>query len=843
MAIWMMAWAGLKRKKGVELSMCLLIALAAAMLDMGASLLTGIGTFYDQANQDLNGAHYMIRFSANEYKEEYLDFFLNDSRTAAAEAEEIVLMDNATLQSNGALSATMLDLDRPRAITGFTIETCADVPEDQAIYLPEYFKQLGYLPGDPFSLDYQKQRYTFFVAGYSQSTWLHASASSLADFYLPEASYERIYSMVGGGYLLSVQLHDPDDVAALRQDFREKTDVKMESATMNSKIMDFSLEEMRTGSTMVVSILSATFLAFAILIVLVSMIVIRFRISNHIETQLPGIGTLGALGYTGKEICRSIALEFLVMGIVGTVSGVFLSYVLASAMGAFISNAIGLQWKTSLHLFSDIATSSAVLAAVFFVSQLSARKAARILPVSALRGGIRSHNFARNHIPLDKTSLKLSAALGLKHCFFQLKTYLMVGVVFAGTIMALFSSLILFWNMGLNNDLLIEMSGYEISDVLVYAAPHTDYEKLTSDIENMEDVKKTTFFETASVTIGHELVTCYLSDDYRSLETVKAYEGSMPVYDNEIVITGVLADMLHKTVGDTVNIQINGVSADYIICGLGQTMSNFGRQCYLTLEGVLRLNPAYQKQTIQVYLNPDADIDVFIQEMEQRFKVLSPSADHTETGNLSDTGNDSRKARLEAAKKRAEERLARLLTMYDVDNAQFALMADGEIILSGDTFSYQIDHIENNRLLFASNLTVLSTASTLLTSVILIGTLLIIMLVFYMVIKSMLVRRSREFGIYKANGYTNRQLMEQIAVSFMPSVILGTVFGFLLACMFINPLCSSLFNGIGVSRLSLRLHPELLVVAGIALILFSFFICMAMACKIRKISVYALLTE
>ena len=37
------------------------------------------------------------------------------------------------------------------------------------------------------------------------------------------------------------------------------------------------------------------------------------------------------------------------------------------------------------------------------------------------------------------------------------------------------------------------------------------------------------------------------------------------------------------------------------------------------------------------------------------------------------------------------------------DSAQYALMADGEIVLSGDTNDYEIDRIENNRRLFVTN--------------------------------------------------------------------------------------------------------------------------------------------
>lgn len=830
MAIWLIAQAGLKRKKGVAISTGLLIVLSVAILNMGITLLIGIGSFYDRANDQLNGADYVVRFASNEYKDEYLDFFLNDSRVSSAQTEEIITMDTATYPQGGAISISFLQMDQKQAITGFKVQKYADVPKNQAVYVPEYFRKLGYEPGDPIVINYNKQTFTFYIEGYSQSTWLHSSVTSLANFYLPRASYESLYSQVGGGYLLSVQVHNPDDISPLRKDFRDKTDVKIESPTMNANIMDFTLEEMKNGSTIMISILSSILVAFATLIVMVSMLVIRFRISNHIETQMHNIGALGAMGYTGKQIRQSIALEFFVLGLAGSLMGIILSYGMTAALASFITQTVGIKWQANAHILTDILSAGSMTLIILLVSHVSAAKAAKILPVQALRKGMHSHSFAKNHIPLENTRFGLTVALGLKQTFFQLKTHLTVSIIFSGVAFALLSTVVIFMNMGVDQELIVAMTGYETSDVLVYPAPHADYDKLVSDLQDLGDVKKTSLFETTSVSLGDELLTCYISDDYSNLENVYVYEGSLPVYDNEIVLTGVLAKLMNKQVGDYIEIKINGVSSDFIICGLTQTMSNFGRQCYLTLEGLLRLNPTYQKKSIQVYLNPGITIDSFIADVEQNFNVLSPSMNVEVSDQIT-------------AKQKAEEALTRLLTMYETDSAQFALMKDGEIILSGDTSSYQIEHLENNRNLLISNINSFSDASAIIALNVLIGALLIIILVFYMIIKSMLIRRSREFGIYKANGYTNRQLMAQIAVSFMPSVILGTLLGYLLAYTLINPLSSILFQGLGVSRMNFNLYPVVLAVTGVLLIVCSLLICMAMAWKIRKITVYTLLAE
>ena len=216
-----------------------------------------------------------------------------------------------------------------------------------------------------------------------------------------------------------------------------------------------------------------------------------------------------------------------------------------------------------------------------------------------------------------------------------------------------------------------------------------------------------------------ELLSCYVSDDFGKLEMVEVYEGNFPEYDNEIVVTGLLARSWGKKIGDTVTVSSNGASAEYVICGLTQTMNNFGRICFMHETGLLRVEPYYEKNSIQVYLEPGLDIDTFIGAMEQSFRVLSPSASPgntgadmnsntdsstdsginagtnagTDSGASMETGTKKQEA-LAAAKRKAEEKLAALISMYGVDSAQYALMVDGEVVLSGDTNDYEIDRIE-----------------------------------------------------------------------------------------------------------------------------------------------------
>ena len=293
-------------------------------------------------------------------------------------------------------------------------------------------EDMGYGLGDELILNYNKKDYHFRIAGFTQSTWLHSSVSSMVNFYMPEKAYEKLYEQQGGGYILLVRLKDQADLKGLTADFKNSTDVNIEAISMEANAMEITIDDMRNGTTMVVTIISAVLFVFSFLMVMVALIVMKFRISNHIDAQMRNIGALGAVGYTGRQIRWSVVLEFVIIGILGTCLGIALSYGIIAALGGLITSSVGVTWRSGGHIGFDMISAAVIMAVVVFVAWRSAAAAARILPVEALRGGIKSHSFKKEYFPLERTRGSLSMALGLKSMAFHRKMILMVGVIFAG---------------------------------------------------------------------------------------------------------------------------------------------------------------------------------------------------------------------------------------------------------------------------------------------------------------------------------------------------------------------------------------------------------------------------
>lgn len=122
-------------------------------------------------------------------------------------------------------------------------------------------------------------------------------------------------------------------------------------------------------------------------------------------------------------------------------------------------------------------------------------------------------------------------------------------------------------------------------------------------------------------------------------------------------------------------------------------------------------------------------------------------------------------------------------------------------------------------------------------------TILIIFLVLYMMIKSLIIKRKQELGIYKAIGYSNIQLILQIAGSFLPVSAAAILISAVAGLWYMPVINGMLFQMIGAMKNNLEVSFVFLMLFAICQIAIDFVISVCLALPIRKISAYSLIRE
>ncbi len=131
---------------------------------------------------------------------------------------------------------------------------------------------------------------------------------------------------------------------------------------------------------------------------------------------------------------------------------------------------------------------------------------------------------------------------------------------------------------------------------------------------------------------------------------------------------------------------------------------------------------------------------------------------------------------------------------------------------------------------------------TVIVIAVLILSAIIIAFVLYLLVRTILNNKKRDYGILKSLGFTTRQLILQTALSFMPAVTFSMAAGLVISSLTINPLLSLFLRGIGIVKCMFPVPICFITAAGIVLVVFAFATACLLSLKIRKISPRALLS-
>jgi len=187
--------------------------------------------------------------------------------------------------------------------------------------------------------------------------------------------------------------------------------------------------------------------------------------------------------------------------------------------------------------------------------------------------------------------------------------------------------------------------------------------------------------------------------------------------------------------------------------------------------------------------------------------------------------------------KRDATRLSVQVRGHDLALSQ-KVAEDAEAVLGERLDSYN-NYIE----LLAQGGNELVSAVGAIVVMLLIVSALVILLSMNLLVKTVIIRKSREIGIKKAVGFSNRQLRGELTLSIMPQIVLGAGAGAVLGYFTSNTLMAFLLRTMGIMRSNMEVQPWMCLAAVLLASAVSFFIIWLLSGRIGKISAYSLITE
>ena len=117
----------------------------------------------------------------------------------------------------------------------------------------------------------------------------------------------------------------------------------------------------------------------------------------------------------------------------------------------------------------------------------------------------------------------------------------------------------------------------------------------------------------------------------------------------------------------------------------------------------------------------------------------------------------------------------------------------------------------------------------------------VILLVLFLMVRTLIYNKRKDYGIYKAIGFTSGKLILQTAISFMPTIVLSVIVFSVVSYFAANPYMSMMMRTFGMMKCDFPIPIFGIVIIDVGLILAAFLFAVLQARRIRRIEAYQML--
>lgn len=776
----LLARANIRKAKGQTAAIIVLVLLSSMMMNLWLMLSMDYRKNFDRCHDRLNDGH--VNLAAYVVGDDFRDFVSEvlDDRSDVKDytVSDVFCAPFSFEYNSGELSQLGVILEKEdallRGVGRFEITEESDIKN--GIYLPMLYSMgNNYSVGDTLKITVLGEEFEYTVCGFFNSAMVGSHNCNMMSFLLTKDKFEEFSgktSALKSAYI-SVRIKDVSMCEDIGSELKDAISKKFPEVVVTGNNY-----KMVTTSRYISQMICAGILSvMAFLVLLIGVVVIASNIANYIQENMQNLGALKAVGYTGGQLIVALLAQFAGISTIAAVIGTLLSYCVFPGVNEMMIAQTGIPYTIRFQPLPVVFTVISILAVVSAAVYFSAKKITKIEPITAMRQGIATHNFKKNHVQLEKTSLPLNAALAMKTMFGGLKQNAAVCVTMLVISLILVFSVTSVRNTIVDIQPMIEMIAGEFADSAINVNLSME-DELVSVLEDDSRVEKFYLFTGNSMEIQHvggtSLYVSVVNDCSKMNNQSMAVDGRYPKYGNEFAIAAKYANDNGIKIGDEVALNVGNNRENYIVSGFTQCSNNLGKDCVMTREGYEKI-ASLPNVTYYIDLTDGTDIDDFNRELSDRFG----------------SGVNA---------------LQNVLSIIESTGRVYVLLM------------------------------------TFIVIAIIIISCIVIVFVMYLLVRTMLNNKKRDYGILKALGFTTGQLILQTAMSFMPSVIISAAVGITVSMRIINPLMAIFLSGIGIVKGTFIIPVELCVIAGIVLVIFAFGAACLMSLRIRKIAPRELLS-
>ncbi|WP_312104772.1 ABC transporter permease [Lachnoclostridium sp.] len=786
MKLLLIAKNNIKSSLATSVILVLLVILSTFMMYTGIGIESQLNEFVDEKNERLHGADSTV-IVGNSNLDNVIMILNQREDISKYEVHDSIYYTspkicNKTRQDKGKnLITIVLNASDSYNISQIPIIDETTEKLENGILVPYILKTADkYETGDELEITVENRTHTFVIAGFYENViFATPSNISMYQFFVYDSEFQTLREEVVDSAKQSVINIHLDGTGS--EEFKKSFALQFKGMVKgeNTYLQILSYDTFKEGTTMFVNILMVILIAFSLILLTIALVVIRFSIIVHLEKNIKNIGSLEAIGYTTRQIKYSLLLEFIMLTLGGILVGLVLAMTASSSVGNIISASIGLQWIGHISSLGIISSFMINLLLILIVTAMTARKLKRITPLVALRSGIETHNFKRNYLPLTKSKLNLNFAIGVKGLLFNRKQNIVMSVIISLLTFACVYALAMYYNFVIDDSALLNLVGMETSEIQM-SVNANDYDKVINQVKEMEEVTKVYDF------IWEDML---LKNGEKESQIRVEVTDDFSLLEVKTLIKGRLAEYDNEIV-------ISNKTLDDLGLKLGDSVavSSFGREEQYLIVGV-----------------------------KQHINGLGKGASLTTEG------------------------MKRLKPNYKITMASIYLANGVDVKNFINKLNYEFSDVDKLiiNLEDSINTVMESFRGSVSTLCIVCGgiTAITVVLILLLLIKVKIIKEQKQYGIYKALGYTTSQLILHVGYSYLPVILLGSMIGIVLGFLLSDPITRMLLASNGIMKVNFIMPYQYIVFIPLGIILVSAITILLSSLRIRSITPTKLLDQ
>lgn len=488
----------------------------------------------------------------------------------------------------------------------FKGETAEYDPEPEALSATESYVPISFRSiydsriGDSFAAKTADgERISYTIKGFFEDPAEGSAMMGVKNILLSEEGLERLRTSVYG---LDDEVPEGASVRAYVVNVTKSRDCTLTAKKLQMKIseeteadryvLDVYLKDSFAGFMLMLQNIFAAFLVgFGIVLILVTMLVISHSITSSIEQDYVNSGILKALGYMGKDLRIVQLLYYLTALLAGLLGGVAVAGSLTRLINEMLITVTGIKTPDQIPAMEATLLFGGILLLILLFILGKTHRISLIRPITAIRG--KEDVFFTDRFLPAIHGRGVQFWIAVRQIFSGKKQYVSACII--TILLVFFLSLcgrLGSW-MGDDGSGIMQAMGMATVDGRIYSFGICS-EKNEVMQEADERIRKQA--DVYATYQSHVVMTARLNDAGYLLNVIsdpeyfRIVEGRTCKYDNEIVVTDIVAKELELHIGDTVEVSQGDKKENFIIAGISQCANDMGENFGISREGYERIS-------------------------------------------------------------------------------------------------------------------------------------------------------------------------------------------------------------------------------------------------------------